>query len=137
MAGLAVLFYLYQVGIIRKILQCFGAVRADQPAGAEAGVAGVAGVAGGVNGNVGAAQDAVALVPPVPEVPRGNIPHATTGGFLTDVVTFFMGFFLSLMPAWQPIAQPPIQPDVAIPAVGDMPDANLPQPPGPGVVPLR
>ena len=145
MGGIAAVVYLQQVGIVRYILESIGVV--GVAGGGEGGGGGanvVPGAAGvGVGGGVGAAapagagqdNNAVALVPQVPDVPIGNIPHATTGGFMTDICTFFMGLFLSLVPSWTPVAQQPQLLPLVDDAAGVQPgQGGPPNPPPPQLV---
>ena len=128
MGGIAVVVYLQQVGIIRYILQAVGAVRPDQ---AQVGNAPQAGGGGaGPNAVGGAANNAAALVAQAPDLPRGNIPHATTGGIVTDILTFFTSLFLSLVPSWTPTAMEPVHQ----PLEGDEFAPQQLQPPQPALV---
>ena len=107
-SGIAAVVYLQQVGIIRYILEGVGAV------GVQRDGANVVPAAGGAAGGGQDNNAAVAAAPQVPDVPQGNIPHAATGGFMTDIYTFFMCLVLSLVPSWTPRPmQEPVPPQPA------------------------
>lgn len=109
-SGIAVVVYLQQVGIIQYILEAVGAVRINGGENVRLGAAVVAAAADGADDDGQNNNAAMDLVPQAQTVPRGNIPHRTTGGVMTDIFTFFMSLVLSLVPSWTPIAQQPQQP---------------------------
>ena len=115
-SGIAAVVYLQQVGIIRYILEGVGAVGVQRDGANVVPAAGGDVAAGGAAGGGQDNNAAVAAAPQVPDVPQGNIPHAATGGFMTDMYTFFMCLVLSLVPSWAPRPmQEPVPPQQPVP----------------------